>query len=50
MLEDAARYCYLRDVPMAEWPDELVTAFRLQQNAIWDTAIDAARKQGANHD
>ena len=42
VLEDAARYCYLRDVPMAEWPDELATAFQLQQNAIWDAAIDAA--------
>lgn len=42
VLEDAARYHYLRDVPMAEWPDELATAFRLQQNAIWDAAIDAA--------
>lgn len=46
VLEDAARYRYLRDVPMAEWPDELATAFRMQQNAIWDAAIDAARKQG----
>lgn len=47
---DAARYRYLRDVPMDEWPDELAIAFRLQQNAIWDAAIDAARKQGENHD
>ena len=44
--EDAARYRYLRDVPMDEWPDELATAFRLQQNAIWDAAIDAAMKVG----
>jgi len=50
VLEDAARYCYLRDVPMEQWPAELLTAIRLQQNAKWDTAIDAARKQGVNHD
>ena len=42
---DAARYRYLRDVPMDEWPDELAIAFRLQQNAILDAAIDAARKE-----
>ena len=48
--EDAARYRYLRDVPMDQWPAELLTAIRLQQNAKWDTIIDAARKQGANHD
>ena len=47
---DAARYRYLRDVPMDQWPAELLTAIRLQQNAKWDTIIDAARKQGANHD
>ena len=46
VLEDAARCCYLRDVPMAEWPDELVTVVRLQLNALWDETIDAARKQG----
>lgn len=43
---DAARYRYLRDVPMDQWPAELLTAIRLQQNAKWDTIIDAARKQG----
>lgn len=43
--EDAARYRYLRDVPMADWPDGLVVAFQLQQNAKWDAAIDAARAQ-----
>ena len=48
--QDAARYRYLRDVPMDQWPAELLTAIRLQQNAKWDTNIDAARKQGANHD
>ena len=42
VVRDAARYRWLRDVPMAEWPDELATAFQLQQNAIWDAAIDAA--------
>lgn len=47
---DAARYRYLRDVPMDQWPAELLTAIRLQKNAKWDAAIDAARKQGANHD
>lgn len=40
---DAARYHYLRDVPMERWPAELLTAIRLQQNAKWDAAIDAAR-------
>ena len=39
---DAARYRYLRDVPMDQWPAELLTAVRLQQNAKWDTNIDAA--------
>ena len=43
VLEDAARYRYLRDVPMELWPAELLSAIRLQQNAKWDAAIDAAR-------
>lgn len=47
--QDAARYRYLRDVPMSEWPDKLATAFRLQQNTIWDATIDAAlAAQGEN--
>lgn len=46
---DAARYRYLRDVPMGLWPAELLSAIRLQQNAKWDAAIDAARAaQGAS--
>lgn len=40
---DAARYRYLQDVPMGLWPAELLSAIRLQQNAKWDAAIDAAR-------
>lgn len=49
---DAARYHYLRDVPMERWPAELLTAIRLQQNAKWDTNIDAARaaQEGKSHE
>ena len=48
---DAERYHYLRDVPMERWPAELLTAIRLQQNAKWDAAIDAARaaQEGKSH-
>ena len=48
---DAARYRYLRDVPMELWPAELLSAIRLQQNAKWDAAIDAARaaQEGSSH-
>lgn len=46
VLEDAARYRFLRDVPMGLWPAELLSAIRLQQNAKWDAVIDAARTNG----
>ena len=39
---DALRYRYLRDTPMEQWPAELLTIVRLQQNAKWDSAIDEA--------
>lgn len=39
---DALRYRYLRDTPMDQWPAELLTIVRLQQNAKWDSAIDEA--------
>ena len=46
--EDAARYRFLRD---CEWRDtDLEPFIRLQLNTLWDAKIDAARKQGANHD
>ena len=46
--EDAARYRFLRD---GEWRDtDLEPFIRLQLNTLWDTKIDAARKQGASHD
>ena len=46
--EDAARYRFLRD---GEWRDtDLEPFIRLQLNTLWDAKIDAARKQGANHD
>ena len=46
--EDAARYRHLRD---GEWRDtDLEPFIRLQLNTMWDAKIDAARKQGANHD
>lgn len=45
---DAARYRFLRD---GEWRDtDLEPFIRLQLNTLWDAKIDAARKQGANHD
>ncbi len=40
--KDAARYRFLRDVPMARWPQDLFSAIQLQLNGRWDTAIDAA--------
>jgi len=46
--EDAARYRFLRD---GEWRGtDLEPFIRLQLNTLWDAKIDAARKQGANHD
>ena len=46
--KDAARYRFLRD---GEWRDtDLEPFIRLQLNTLWDAKIDAARKQGANHD
>ena len=58
VLEDAARYRHIRDVPHSE---EVRSVLSLQQNAVMDKVIDkdraavlerliAARKQGANHD
>ena len=48
VLEDAARYLFLRD---GKWRDtDLEPVIRLQLNSLWDAKIDAARKQGANHD
>ena len=48
VLEDAARYRFLRD---GEWRDtDLEPFIRLQLNTLWAAKIDAARKQGANHD
>ena len=48
VLEDAARYRFLRD---GEWRDtDLEPFIRLQLNTLWDAKIDAARKQGENHD
>jgi len=50
--EDAARYRWLRDVPMDDWTSELIDAFHLHQNAKWDALIDASRSQqeGKSHD
>ena len=46
--EDAARYRFLRD---GEWRGtDLEPFIRLQLNTLWDAKIDAARKQGENHD
>ena len=46
--EEAARYRFLRD---GEWRDtDLEPFIRLQLNTLWDAKIDAAIKQGANHD
>lgn len=45
VLEDAARYRYLRDGDWREH-DKLESIIRLQLNSLWDAAIDAARKQG----
>ncbi len=39
---DAARYRWLRDTPWLDTPIERIIA--LQQNAIWDSAIDSAMK------
>lgn len=47
--KDAARYRYLRDGDWREH-DKLESIIRLQLNSLWDAAIDAARKQGENHD
>ena len=47
---DAARYRFLRDVPMEEWGDELESVIRLQKNAKFDSTIDAAiAAQGASN-
>ena len=45
VLEDAARYRYLRDGDWREH-EKLESVIRLQLNALWDETIDAARKQG----
>ena len=42
VLEDAARYRYLRDGDWRE-NDKLESIIRLQLNSLWDAAIDAAR-------
>ena len=47
VLEDAARYRFIRDVP---YSDDVRSVLVHQQNAAMDRVIDAARKQGANHD
>jgi len=39
---DAARYRWLRDTPWLDTPIERIIA--LQQNAIWNSSIDAAMK------
>ena len=45
---DAVRYRFLRD---GEWRGtDLEPFIRLQLNTLWDAKIDAARKQGENHD
>ena len=45
VLEDAARYRYLRDGDWREH-EKLEAVIRLQLNVLWDETIDAARKQG----
>ena len=47
VLEGAARYRFIRDVP---YSDDVRSVLVHQQNAAMDRVIDAARKQGANHD
>ena len=48
VLEDAERYRWLRDVGDPTWvPFRIRTGYSAAQV---DDAIDAARKQGANHD
>ena len=42
VLEDAARYRYLRDGDWREH-EELESVIRLQLNTLWDAKIDAAR-------
>jgi len=39
---DAERYRWLKDAPWLDTPIERTIA--LQKNALWDSAIDAARK------
>lgn len=39
---DGARYRYLRDTPMSEWPTMLPNTIIYQQSARWDAAIDIA--------
>ena len=43
VLEDAARYRFIRDVP---YSDDVRSVLVHQQNAAMDRVIDAARKQG----
>ena len=44
VLEDAARYRYLRDGDWREH-EKLEAVIRLQLNVLWDATIDDARKQ-----
>ncbi len=41
--EDAERWRYIRDVPRSEWPEDVRCAVDLQQNAVMDERVDAAR-------
>ena len=49
VLEDAARYRFIRDVP---YSDDVRSVLVHQQNAAMDRVIDAARaaQEGFNHD